>query len=158
MAGRIILLSNLDETRVTPILWKAKTIPTVCKSAKDSETRACDKTIEDSIYVARCIREIYTGDRGDAQLKVDIVTDSQPLVDSINSSRQVENKLLRPLIKFMKQTLDSNMVSTIRWCDTKVCLADALTKTGSPLTPAMMDVVKTNKMLDLSWSDKKSRK
>ena len=157
VAGRLILLSNINETKVIPILWKAKYIPTVCKSAKDCETRACDKTIEDSVYVARCFQEIYRGERVEAQLPVDIVTASQPLVDSINSSRQVENKLLRPLVKFMKQCLDSNMVNTIRWCDTKVCLADALTKKGSMMTKTLVDVLQSNKMIDLSWTDKKSK-
>ena len=157
VAGRIILLSNKDETRVSPIMWKAKTIPTVCKSAKDSETRACDKTIEDSVYVARCFQEIYTGERGDAQMSVDIVTDSKPLIDSINSSKQIDNKLLRPVIKFMKQSLDSKMVNSIRWCDTKVCLADVLTKKGSNLTALLMKVLKTNEMIDLSWTDKKGK-
>ena len=158
VAGRIIFLSNLEETVVSPILWKSKSIPTVCKSAKDCETRACDKTIEDAVYVARCFHEVYKGERGENQLPVDIVTDSKPLVDSIKSSRQVENKLLRPLIKFMKQCLDANMVNTIRWCDTKVCLADALTKKGSMMTKTLMDVLKSNQMIDLSWTDKEAMK
>ena len=58
-----------------------QTIPTVCKTVKDAETRAADKCVEDSIYIARCVKELYTGLRGDAQLKVDICTDSQSLVD-----------------------------------------------------------------------------
>ena len=90
-------------------MWKSKTIPTVCKSSKDAETRALNKTNEDSIYVAGCIQEIYSGQRGERQVQVDIATDSKPLVDSVNSSRQVDNKLLRPIIKFVKQTLDSKM-------------------------------------------------
>ena len=32
--GKTIFLSNMDETRVAPLLWKSKTIPTVSKSAK----------------------------------------------------------------------------------------------------------------------------
>jgi hypothetical protein len=109
--GRFLFLSNKEETKVVPLMWKSKSIPTVCKSAKDAETRACDKTIEDAIYVARCIHEIYTGERGEAQ----------PLIDSVNSSKQVENKLLRPVIKFMKQMLDAKMINSMRWCDTVVC-------------------------------------
>ena len=92
--GRFIFLSNLDESKVVPLVWKSKTIPTVCKSAKDAETRAADKTLEDAVYVARCVKEVYTGDRGEAQITVDLVTDSKPLLDSINSSKQVDNCLL----------------------------------------------------------------
>ena len=100
---------------------------------------------------------IYKGERGEGQLLVDIVSDSQPLLDSVESTKQVENKLLRPLVKFMKQCLDSKMVHSMRWCDTKVCLADVMTKRGSCLTSTLMNILKTNKMIDLSWSDKLSR-
>ena len=126
--GRTIFLSNPEEDKVAPIIWKAKTIPTVCKTVKDAETRAADKCVEDAIYIARCVKEIYTGMRGDAQLKVDICTDSQSLVDSIESTKQIDSKLLRPIVKFMKQMLDSQMINTIKWIDTEVCVADILTK------------------------------
>ena len=153
--GRFLFLSNKEESKVVPLMWKSKSIPTVCKSAKDAETRACDKTIEDAVYVARCIHEIYTGERGEAQIPVDVVTDSQPLIDSVNSSKQVENKLLRPIIKFMKQMLDSKMINSMRWCDTKVCVADMLTKSGSPLTVPVMNILSSNTMIDLSKTNKR---
>ena len=152
--GRFVLLSNMSETKVSPLSWKSKSIPTVCKSAKDAETRAADKAIEDGIYVARCIKEVYTGKRGEAQIPLEVVTDSQPLVDSVNSSKQIDNKLLRPIIKFVKQLLDSRALSSLRWCDTKVCIADMLTKKGSPLTPIAMEMIRTGKMIDLSEREK----
>ena len=33
--GRIIFLSNKEETKVVPLMWKSKCIPMVCKSGKD---------------------------------------------------------------------------------------------------------------------------
>ena len=149
---RFILMSNKAETLVNVLAWKGKTIPTVCKSAKDVETRAADKAVEDAIYAARCVREVFTDDKGEAQVQVDVVTDSQSLIDSINTSRQVDNKLLRPLVKFMKQTLDSSMVKSIRWCNTKVCIADILTKKASPLTKTVMKILQTNRMINL-WKE-----
>ena len=154
--GRFLFLSNKEETKVSAIGWKGKTIPTVCKSAKDAETRAADKAIEDAVYIARCVKEIFTGDRGEAQIPVDVVTDSKPLIDSINSSRQVENKLLRPLVKFMKQALDSGMIRSIRWCNTKVCLADILTKKASSLTKCVTEILKTNEMINL-WQEEERK-
>ena len=70
---------------------------------KDVEIPADDKSIEDNIYVARCVREIYTGERGEAQIQLDVVSDSKTLLDSVSSSKQVDNRLLRPVIKYMKQ-------------------------------------------------------
>ena len=156
--GRMVLLSSLEEDRVAQILWKAKTIPTVCKTVKDAETRAADKCVEDSIYIARCIKEIYTGLRGDSEIQVDIRTDSQSLVDSLESSKQIDIKLLRPIIKFMKQMLDSKMINIVRWIDTEVCMADILTKPSRcALTAKVMDVLRTGNMMDLTWTLKKSK-
>ena len=156
--GRMIFLSSHEEDKVAPIIWKAKTIPTVCKTVKDAETRAADKCVDDSIYIARCIKEIYTGERGESQIKVDICTDSQSLIDSIESTRQIDSKLLRPIVKFLKQMLDSQMVNNIRWVDTEVCVADILTKPArSVLTSKVMDIMRTGRMLDLNWTNKKSK-
>ena len=91
--GRFIFLSNLEETRVSPIMWKARTKATVCKIPKDAETRAVDKCAEDAIYKATCIQENYTGKRGESQIRVDM-SDSKSLIDSLNSTRQVESKML----------------------------------------------------------------
>ena len=155
--GRFIFMTNIDESVVAPIVWKSKCIPTVCKSAKDAETRATDKCSEESIYIARAMKELITGERGENQMKVDMLTDSKPLLDSLNSTKQVENKLLRPLIKYMKQCLDAKMITSMRWCDTKVCLADVLTKTSSPLIKSVMKILATGRMIDLNWTDKKCR-
>jgi hypothetical protein len=126
-----LFLSNHEETRVAPWLWKSKTIQMVCKSAKTAETRACDKVMEDGIYLAR-----------------------SKLLDSLDSTKQVEEKLLRPLIKWMKQMLDSKAISNIRWCDICVCLSDAFTKPGSKLNQTLVGIFKTGKMIDLSYSTK----
>ena len=147
--GRFVFLTNQEESVILPIIWKSKTIPTVCKSAIAAETRSVDKAIEDGIYIARCMREIYTGDRGEAQIPVDVITDSKPLIDSIDSTKQIDDDLLRPLIKSMKQMLDAKMLNSIRWCDTHVMVADVLTKAGAPLTEVFRDMMTHNKLIDL---------
>ena len=98
--------------------------------------------------MARTFCEIYTGKRGESQIPVIVYTDSQALIDSINSTRQIEDKLLRPIIKWFKQCLESRMVKEINWCDTEVCLADILTKSGSKLTDKVLEVIRGNEMID----------
>ena len=144
----MIFLTNKDEDVVSPLLWKANTIPTVCKSVKAVETRAADKTVDDAVYIARTVHEIFTGERGEAQLPVDVLTDSQSMIYSINSTRQIEDKLLRPFIKYMKQCLDSRMINQFRWCETTVCLADIFTKSSAPLIDVVLKIVETNQMID----------
>ena len=154
--GKAVFLSNLDETKVCPIILKSKSIHTVCKSAKDAETRGFEKTAEEAIYIARSLKEILTGHRNHDQLPVTMVTDSQSLVDSINSSRQIESKLLRCTIKWIKQMVDSGYINNIRWCDTNVCLSDALTKPGSKLASVLLEVCSSGRMIDLKFSKKKN--
>ena len=60
------------------------------------------------------------------QIPVQMITDSQSLIESLNSTKQVEEKLMRPIIKWIKQCLDNKMMDETRWCDTKVCLGDVL--------------------------------
>ena len=156
VAGRFIFLSNLEETRVCPLLWKSKTIPTVCKSAKAAETRAADKALDDSIFCARTLCEIYTGCRGENQIPVTLLTDSQSLLDSVNSTRQVEEKLIRPLVQFMKDAKASEWIKEMRWVATDLCVADMLTKAGSKVADMTMDVINTGKMFNLKKGDEKT--
>ena len=65
---------------------------------------------------------------------------------------------MRPIIKFVKQAIVCKMVNNLRWVDTDVCLADDLTKTSSKLTSTVMDILKTNRMINLDYSEKKSRR
>ena len=50
------------------------------------------------------------------------------------------------------------MVNDIKWCDTKVCVADILTKKSAPLTKTVMQILETNKMIDLSVGKQKRKK
>ena len=61
ICGEFIFLSNADETKISPIFWKSKSISTVCKSAKTVEMQATDKCMENTIYISRCINKVYTG-------------------------------------------------------------------------------------------------
>ena len=81
VVGRMIFISSHEEEKVSPILWITKTIPTVCKTVKDAKTGAADKCVEDYIYIARSIQELYTGLHGDYLPQVDICTDSQSLAN-----------------------------------------------------------------------------
>ena len=149
VSGKFVFLTISEETIVAPIIWKSKTISQVCKSAKSSETRSLDKTIDDAIYCARTLAEIYTGSRGEAQIPVVCVTDSQSLLDSIHSSKQIEEKLMRQLIGWFKQCLASHWIDEFRWCDTRSCLADMLTKAGSPLTNVVRQILRTSEFIVL---------
>ena len=150
VAGRLVFLSNKEETHVSPLLWKGKSIPTTCKSAKCAETRALDKTIDDAIYCARIIAELYEGKKGpENQIPVAIYCDNMGLLDSVNSTQQIEEKLLRPTIQYIKDTIMYMWVNDLSWVETSNCLADVLTKTNSNVRDKLMNIMKTGNMINL---------
>ena len=124
--GRLLFLTNGEEA--SPILWKSKKIPRVCDSTKTAETLAADKTLDDAIYCARLVREIYTGEKTMKQIPVEMFTDSKPLFESIYSTKQVDRKTIRHVIQMMKDSLARGEVQGFHWIDTKKMLADVFTK------------------------------
>ena len=57
VGGRFIALAN-ENGDCSPLAWKSKTIQQVCKSVKTAETRSLERGMEDSIYLARMLKEI----------------------------------------------------------------------------------------------------
>ena len=57
--------------------------------------------------------------------------DSKPLLDSIASTKQVETKMMRPVITYMKEKLMDKSVKSFDWLETKKMVADVLTNENS---------------------------
>ena len=81
-------------TKAAPIYWKSKTIARVCYSSKDAETINISKMMDDAIYAARQVETLYFGEYK-KKIKVRLFTDSEPTLESIESSRQIEKKNLK---------------------------------------------------------------
>ena len=102
VGGRYIALAN-ENGQCSPLAWKSKTIQQVCKSVKTAETRSLELGMEDSIYLAKIIHEIYTGKPNSGQIPVELNIDSKTLLDSIHSTKQVDEKTIRHLVSWIKQ-------------------------------------------------------
>ena len=87
-----------------------------------------DKVIDDAIYFARLVKEIYTGTKSLDQIPVVTYTDSKGTMDSIHSVGQAENKNIQPVIQAIKDALDRGEVRELKYVDTTEMLANALTK------------------------------
>ena len=83
--------------------------------------------MDDTIYAARQIETLYYGDYK-RRMKVRLFTDSEPTLESIASSRQVERKTLRPTIVDLKERLVDIDIHSYSWLPTQDMLADVLTK------------------------------
>ena len=145
VGGRLIVLAN-EKGECNPILWKSKTIQQVCKSVKTAETRSLERGLEDAIYLARMIREIYTGEVTEKQIPVEVKIDSKTLYDSLYSTKQVDEKTIRHLVSWIKQQMEEKTVDRIDWVCAEEQLADVFTKKNAK-TDFILSVMQEGNLL-----------
>ena len=146
VGGRFIGLVN-EKGACAPLLWKSKTIQQVCKSVKTAETRSLERGMEDGIYLARIIKEIYSGVVSMAQLPVVVNIDSKTLLDSLNSSKQIDEKTVRHLIAWIKQQKDEEKtIQSINWVKSAEQIADVFTKKNAKTDDILNVVTQGNLM------------
>ena len=147
VGGRITFLTAGNQ-RCVPLAWKSKTIQQVCKSVKTAETRSLDNGIEDSLYLARTVNEIYTGKSGkqSGQVSVNLKIDSRTLLDTLKSTKQVEEKTVRHIVAWIKQQIEEKRVQSVDWVCSEEQLADVLTKSGVKTDP-ILKVMKAGRLL-----------
>ena len=126
VAGEIIMLANERNMDISPIYWKSGVIKRVCMSPKAAETRALMKMVDDSTNLARQVSQLLG-----LRIRTRLFTDSRPLLESIGSSSQIEEKNLRQSIMYFKQALESGDVMGYSWIQGEEIVADVLTKRGS---------------------------
>ena len=85
------------------------------------------KNVADAAFAATNIETLLYGDY-QKKIKVEIYIDKKPLLESVASTKIVENKFLVSEINAMKQLIKDETVEHITWVDTKDQLADVLTK------------------------------
>ena len=64
-------------------------------------------------------------------MKTKLFTDLRPLLESIGSSGQIEEKALRQSVAYLKQGLEDEDVMAYSWIPGEEIVADILTKQGS---------------------------
>ena len=65
-----------------------------------------------------------------ADIKTRLFTDLGPLLESIGSSGQIEEKALRQSVSYLKQSLEDEDVLAYSWIPGEEIVADILTKQG----------------------------
>ena len=87
VCGEMILLESKKTEMLSPLFWKSGIILRVCTSLKAVETRALVKVVDDTTSFARQLTRLLS-----KRLSVKIFTDLRPLLESIGSSSQIEEK------------------------------------------------------------------
>ena len=95
-------------------------------SPKAAETRSMIKIVDDSLCLARQISLLLN-----INLKVKEFTDSRPFLETLGSSGQIEEKLLRQSIASLKQNLEEGEIQQYSWISGHKIVADVFTKQNS---------------------------
>ena len=127
MGGMLLLIANKQLTKASPVMWKSKQIDRVCHSSKDAETLALSKMLDEATYMARQIETLLFGDYRQ-RIPVRIYTDSEPSLESIASTKQIERKSLRMTVQELKERLMEGDVRSYQWIPTKEMWSDGMKK------------------------------
>ena len=106
---------------------KSKQIDRVCHSSKDAETLAMSKLIDELVYSAKQVEILLFGDYR-KRMPVRVMTDNEPTLESIASTKQIERKGLRMTVQELKEKLLEGEIQSYQWLSTKEMWADGLTK------------------------------
>ena len=82
--------------------------------------------MDDSVHMAKQLEQLFN-----VKMKVRLFTDSRPLLETIGSLGQIEEKVLRQSVAYLKQSLEDGEVTDYSWIQGEEIVADILIKQGS---------------------------
>ena len=121
----VILLVD-EHYKCCPLEWRSKKIKRVVKSSLAAEVMALQEGLEAGIVLAELISELMP----DKKPAIYAKTDSKSLVDNIQSTRAVDEKVLRINIAAIKEFITEYSIM-LQWIPHELQLADAMTKKGA---------------------------
>jgi hypothetical protein len=142
--GFIILLRG-DNDRCSPIAWRSRIIPRVCKSVKTAETVALEDATDMAIGIGRQLKQVITGKVQAIPVPIWSYSDSKALIESTKSTKPVDEQPMRMHIERLKDHIKKGFVTGYKWVPTTDQLADPLTKAKAP-TIELRRVLKTSNL------------
>ena len=102
-----------------------------------------NKMIDELVYMARHVEILLFGDYR-KRMPVRVLTDSEPTLESIASTKQIERKGLRMTVQEMKEKLRDGEIKSYQWVSTKQMWADGLTK-EMEMADGLRELLKTGR-------------
>ena len=116
------------KSRCAVLLYrKLKTIRKTCNSTKDAETRGMSKNVMNATFASRMVETLLFGDCA-GRIPVKVFSDSKPLLETLGSTKKIENTDLIPEIRYLKDKLMNEEVFCYAWLRSEENLADIFTK------------------------------
>ena len=91
-----------------------------------AETRSLLRLMDDGVHMAKQLSQLLN-----VSIKVKLFTDLHPLLECIGSSGQIEEKVLRQSVAYLKQGLKDEYMIAYSWISGKEIVTDILTKQES---------------------------
>ena len=125
--GVIIWIMD-KQGKCCPLFWQAKKIRRVVHSTLAAEALSLQEGLEASFYYRHMLEEIL----GLPSKSIDIYAfvDNKSVIDSVHSTKLVEDKRLRIDIAALTESIAQGEVRKIQWCSGQKQLANCLTKAG----------------------------
>ena len=123
-SGHVVFLTDKEES--TPVSWESGKIHRVVNSTIAAEALAAKKAMEDAVYLREIIKEVLGW-----SVKIHVWVDHKGVVQSFNSTNNVEDKRLRIDIAAVRQMMERGEIDAVHHCQGKNQLADCLTKYGA---------------------------
>ena len=124
--GMVIFLRDHKGARC-PIYWQSRKIRRVVKSTLSAETMALLDCAEAGVYLANLMADLMSS----ASIPVKCFVDNKSLVESLQSSKYIDDKRLRLDMAVIRDMLNREELHSVSWVDTASQLADCLTKRGA---------------------------
>ena len=115
VSGVIVLLSSKTSNRVSPLHWKSRMIKRITQSSKDAETRACEEGLDHSLMVSQMLERMLFGSFGKNLVEVRAMSDSEPLIRTLGSTKRTVSKAIIPNIRKIKEMLRLGRVTQIKF-------------------------------------------
>ena len=138
--GHIIFLAD-KESNCCPIEWKSNRVKRVVRSALAAETLACTDCIEACRYWVNAINEVV---KPKHDIKVIHHTDSKSLIDHLDGSKVIGDRLLRVDINVIRENIEKHFVE-VKQVQSENNVSDILTKHGVS-SKQLMEIVKGGKI------------
>ena len=124
--GMIVFLCDQKGAKC-PLYWQTRKIRRVVKSTLSAETMALLDCAEAGVFLANVLADITSS----APIAVRCYVDNKSLVESLHSSKYIEDRRLRLDIAVLRDMIDRGELHSVSWVDTASQLADCLTKRGA---------------------------
>jgi hypothetical protein len=132
----ILFLSDTEKS--CPIDWHASKIKRVVRSTLVAETLSLQQGFEAAYYISRILREMLGVD-----VPIQAVVDNKSVVESVYSTRMVNDKRLRIDIAALKENLGKDF--DVKWCPGHEQLANVMTKHGTS-GYQLLDILQSGKI------------